>query len=182
MDRCLNGDAGSWRRLYCQFHEPLLASIHAYLGPGQFDQSLVEEIAARVWYALVQNNCELLSRFDIQRGCRLTTFLSTLAKTQSRILLRSEKRRRIRERGACRSELGFPQEEIPCEGNLSEQEFVSTLSAVERAFYRDVLVMPASHIRSVNYQPPEISQLRHRIKKKLARFLKADGFDDQEKT
>jgi len=178
VEGCLNGDAGSWHRLYSQFHEPLLASIHAYLGPKQFDQSLVDEIAARVSYALVQNDCKLLGRFDIQRGCRLTTFLSMLAKTQSRILLRSEKRRRIRERGASRSELGFPQEEIPFEGNLSEQEFVSTLSATERAFYRDVLVMPASHVRGVNYQPPEISQLRHRIKKKLSRFLKADEFDD----
>jgi hypothetical protein len=175
VDSCLSGDTGSWRRLYLEFHGPLLASIQAYLGAGRFDQSLVDEIAARVWYVLVQRDFKLLSRFDIRRGCRLTTFLSMLAKTQTRILLRSEKRRRMRERWACRPEGRLPHEGIPYEGNLSEQEFVSSLSSSERAFYRDVLVMPAASGSAAPYQPPEISQLRHRIKKKLKRFL---GHDD----
>lgn len=178
--RCLAGDAGSWRQLYCQCHGPLLAAIHAYLGPSQFDKTLVDEIAARVWYRLVQNNCEVLKRFDVNRGCRLATYLSMLAKTQSRILLRSERRRRTREREVCRPEMRFPNEEVPCDGNLSEQEFVDTLTSLERTFYREVLSTPAISGEKLQYRPPEISQLRHRIKKKLARFLQGETPPPQE--
>ena len=48
------------RRLYAQCHEPLLLSIRIMLGPRNTDANLVDEIAARVWYALVANDGELL--------------------------------------------------------------------------------------------------------------------------
>ena len=173
IDDCVRGDSASWDRLYGAFHGPLLASIKAYLRPARPDTSLVDEIAARVWYLLVQNNFELLDRFDVKRGCRLTTFLSMLAKTQSRILFRSERRRRIREREAYRPAIGTPIDAAPYDGNLSEQEFVSTLTSAERAFYKDVLVMPSAS-SGASYDAPETSQLRHRIKKKLNRYLNPD--------
>jgi len=162
----------AWRRLYSEFQGPLTASIKAHLRPERLDPSLIDEISARVWYLLVQNNFELLDRFDVNRGCRLTTFLSMLARTQLRIFFRSEKRRRVREREAYRPEIVSPLEAIPCEGNLSEQEFVSTLTSAERAFYEQVLV---SHENSsgATYGAPETSQLRHRIKKKLTNFLQS---------
>jgi hypothetical protein len=171
IDRCLQGEAMAWCRLYSEFHGPLVASIKAHWRSSRPDASLVEEIAARVWYLLVQNNFELLDRFDVQRGCRLTTFLSMLAKTQSRILFRSERRRKARERAAYRPDLVASLEAVPCDGNLSEQEFVGTLTPAERAFYEQVLVMPSSPSADSGYDAPEISQLRHRIKKKLNHFL-----------
>ena len=45
---------------------------------------------------------KLLGKFDVARGCRLSTFLSVLAKNETRVLLRSERRRRWRRAGAPR--------------------------------------------------------------------------------
>jgi len=173
IDRCLLGDSAAWQQLYGEFHGPLRAAIKSHLRPARPDPSLVDEIAARVWYLLVQNHFELLDRFDVHRGCRLTTFLSMLAKTQSRIFFRSERRRRIRERAAHRPEFVAPLEAVPCDGNLSEREFVGTLTSAERAFYEDVLVS-GTNPSGTTYDASATSQLRHRIKRKLNYFLKSD--------
>jgi hypothetical protein len=179
IDRCLQGDSQAWHRLYSEFHGPLRASIKAHLRSVRPDPSLVDEIAARVWYLLVQNKFELLDRFEVGHGCRLTTFLSMLAKTQSKILFRSERRRRIREREAYRPEIVAPIEAVPYDGNLSEWEFVSTLTSAERAFYENVLVTPSTSSLGTTYDAPSISQLRHRIKKKLNHFLHSDDQTSQ---
>ena len=67
--RCLAGDVAAWEELYAQCHEPLLVSIRVMLGPQSADASLVDEIAARVWYALVAKDGELLARYKPSRGC-----------------------------------------------------------------------------------------------------------------
>ena len=170
IDQCLSGEPQAWSALYRHCHDGLLGSIRAFLGRNASDASLVDEIAARVWYALVRDDFELLARYDVNRGCRLTTFLSVLAKTEARLLLRSERRRRIREHAVSRQESGRPVTSQSSE-TISEEEFVATLSPAERSFYDDVLKASCDAQEAVNYSPQNTWQLRHRVKKKLERFL-----------
>ena len=170
VQSCLRGEPAAWSQLYRTHHDPMVASIRAILGRLGSDHNLVDEIAARVWHALVQNDFALLSRFDVQRGCRLSTFLSVLAKSESRLLLRSERRRRIREHAASRSETA----QHDADGslvNVSEKEFVALLSPAERAFYEDVLASPASSGTASRYTKANLWQLRHRVRKKLESFI-----------
>jgi DNA-directed RNA polymerase specialized sigma24 family protein len=172
VDRCLAGDITAWSALYAQFHDTMLSGIRAFLGRSAQDLNLVEEIAARVWYALVKNDSELLNRFDVSRGCRFSTFLSLVAKNEARILLRSEKRRRKRELMVSRLESEpFPSQESIIW--LSDEDFILTLSPAERAFYVDVLMADKTE---VNGHPTEYTdqnrwQLRSRIRRKLERYI-----------
>ena len=51
VDRCLLGEVAAWEEIYRQCHDPLCAAIKSLLGPGFHDPNLVDDIAARVWYA-----------------------------------------------------------------------------------------------------------------------------------
>lgn len=81
-ERCLAGEPAAWEEFYTQCHEPLLVSVRIMLGPQGSDANLVDEIAARVWYALVANDGELLARYKPDQGARLITFICKLAKDQ----------------------------------------------------------------------------------------------------
>lgn len=167
---CLRGEPAAWSNLYQAQHDLLMASIRAFLGRFGSDANLVDEIAARVWYALVQNDFALLSRFDVNRGCRLSTFFSVLAKAEARLLLRSERRRRVREQAVSRTESG----QRDADGSavtLSEKEFVATLSPAERTFYQEVLASGAAENSSPQYSKTNLWQLRHRVRKKLENFI-----------
>jgi hypothetical protein len=170
VEQCLAGEQRAWTLLYRHCHDGLLGSIRAFLGRNASDASLVDEIAARVWYALIRSDFELLARFDVSRGCRLSTFLSVLAKTEARLLLRSERRRRVREYAVSRRESGRNIREDSAE-TIAEEEFVATLSPAERSFYDDVLKASFADSCSVNYSPQNTWQLRHRVRKKLERFI-----------
>ena len=178
IERCLQGDPAAWSMVYQRFHEPLASSVRSFLGKAGQDRNLVEEICARVWYALVRNNFELLARFDTQRGVRLTTFLTLLAKTQARLLLRSERRRRTREQVASKPEVRPP--EATSWGVLADHDFLATLSPAEQAFFQNVLVAdvvrPASPSQAPDcgekYSRQYSWQLRHRVRRKLEEFLR----------
>ena len=75
VDRCLEGDPGAWEELYRHCHPLLLSYIKILLGGGASDPNLVDEISARVWYALIEKGGRLLARYDSRRGARLITFL-----------------------------------------------------------------------------------------------------------
>ncbi|HBO46263.1 MAG TPA: hypothetical protein DD670_20525, partial [Planctomycetaceae bacterium] len=68
--RCAAGEVGAWEELYDQCHVPLLRAIRCLLGQTVPDQNLIDELAARVWYALIDKDGKLLARFDKQRGAR----------------------------------------------------------------------------------------------------------------
>jgi hypothetical protein len=169
--RCLAGEVAAWEQLYTQCHEPLLLSIRIMLGPQSKDANLVDEIAARVWYALVANDGELLARYDFERGARLITFLRALAKDQSAQHFREEVRRRNRELLALR-ERQKQQKNLdqPCN---SLSEFLGTLTPHERVFCNDYLLAEPSGAVNEPYSSTSIWQLSHRIYRKLLRFLNA---------
>jgi DNA-directed RNA polymerase specialized sigma24 family protein len=171
VDQCIRGDVRAWSQLYQQTHDSLLTTIGSFLGRAGQDRNLVEEIAARVWYAVVKDNFTLLAKFDVRRGCRISTFLSVLAKSETRMLFRSEKRRKSREQLVSRPEVDGHH------GNssalASDEEFLGTLSPAERAFYSDVLLATSDNgeVAKQGYSSTNIWQLNFRVRKKLERFI-----------
>ncbi|MGA2030687.1 MAG: hypothetical protein ABSG68_00385 [Thermoguttaceae bacterium] len=134
------------------------------------DPNLVDEIAARVWYALVANDGELLARYSPQRGARLITFMRALAKDEICRHFRAEIRRREREVAAFR-------ERPPLAGIDSGysasglREFLATLSPQEHSFCCEVLLAEPAPGGEISRSAANIWQLTHRIYKKLLRFL-----------
>ena len=173
VDHCLTGEPAAWTNLYRACHEPLLAAIRAFLREAAADTNLVDEIAARVWYSVVRNDGELLSRFDVSRGCRLTTFLSVLAKSTARQYFRAERRRRIREQTASRPEVEAYPRHLAI-ALASEEEFLRSLTRSERVYYETVLIAPIREDASDEYSRENGWQLRRRVRKKLDRFLDND--------
>lgn len=173
VEDCLAQKPTAWSRAYQLCHQPLLVAIRLFLGEAAADANLVDEIAARVWYALVRNEGELLSRFDVARGCRLTTFLSILAKSEARQYLRAESRRRVRERTASRPEV---EAHSRCLSTpfASEEDFLRTLTSSERDYYKNVLISSSDAELGREYSRHNGWQLRHRVKKKLDQFLESD--------
>jgi hypothetical protein len=152
--------------MYARFQGTLLASIRAFLGRSGQDFHLIDEISARVWYALIRNDFELLAKFDEARNCRFSTFLSVLAKTETRLLLRSERRRKLRELVASRPEVESPEDNV-----LMDDEFVATLSPAEQVFFNEVLLSKYAPETEAQYTLENLWQLRHRVRRKLEQFL-----------
>ena len=168
--RCLAGEVAAWEELYDQCHKPLLVSIRIMLGKQSADANLVDEMAARVWYALVANDGELLSRYEPRRGARLITFMRSLARDEILRYIRSEVRRRNRELTAARERPQY-------QGQDSTQpvnplgEFLATLTPHEKVFCNDYLLAMPTGAMETAYTKSNIWQLSHRIRRKLLRFM-----------
>ena len=168
--RCLAGEVAAWEELYAQCHEPLLVSIRIMLGPQSADASLVDEIAARVWYALVANDGELLSRYKPSRGARLITFMRARANSEMVRYIRAEVRRRKRELAALRERPQYQGQDGAQPVNVLA-EFLGTLTPREQVFCSEHLLGEPSDAVGRTYSTSNIWQLSHRIRRKLLRFL-----------
>lgn len=168
--RCLAGEVAAWEAFYAQCHDPLCRAIKLMLGRTGSDTSLVDEIAAKVWYALVANDGALLARYNPRRKARLITFMRTLAKDEIGRHFRSEVRRRERELVALR-------ERPPQQGDGPEHpagaltEFLDTLTPGERAFCGGYLLAPAVEGDSSGYSSSTVWQFTRRVYQKLTKFL-----------
>lgn len=177
VKRCLGGDPAAWSALYHAFHSSLLQVVRKYLGRAG-DASLAEEIAARVWFALVREDFRMLARFDVARGCRFSTFLAVLARSETRMHFRSERRRRTRERTASRPEASSAIDApLPADG-IGEHEFLAILTPAERTFYQEILTVAETETSAAAYSDQNRWQLRHRVKRKLMTFLFSDLASD----
>jgi hypothetical protein len=171
-ERCLAGEVAAWEELYGQCHEPLLVSIRIMLGGQSKDVNVVDEIAARVWYALVAKDGERLTRYDPKRGARLVTFLRALAKDEMARHFRGEIRRRKREVVALRGRRKHHRHHAgPPADSLAE--FLPTLTPREQVFCNDYLLAEPSVAAEQPYTSANVWQLTHRIYQKLLRFLNA---------
>jgi DNA-directed RNA polymerase specialized sigma24 family protein len=173
VDRCLSGNVEAWRELFRQQHRRLLASIRGMFGPAVTDVNKAEEIAARVWCELLVADGRLLDQFDVAQGCRLSTFLATLAHSAAIAMFRADKRRRRREAIACRSEKEASQES---QHDFTRRltEFLNHLTPTEREFCRSVLLGGGNQDRS--YTTTNDWQLRSRIQRKLAAFVETNDW------
>jgi DNA-directed RNA polymerase specialized sigma24 family protein len=175
-ERCLWGDVSAWEEIYSQCHQPLCASISALLG-SRSDLNLVDEIAARVWYALVAGDGALLGKYDCRRagGSRLITFLRTLARNETSRYFRSEQRRRKREidkwqkGGQARTHGGEAQSEGESCSAAEMSEFLEGLTPTAREFFHEYLVAcdPANSALA----GPTVRQRRRRLRLKLLDYL-----------
>ena len=168
--RCLAGEVAAWEQLYAQCHEPLLMSIRVMLGRQSSDASLVDEIAARVWYAVVANDGEMLLRYDPNRGARLATFLRGLAKHELARHFRQETRRRRRELSALRERPQYgDNNSSPPASALAD--FLNTLTPGERGFCNDYLLAEPAAAAEAAHSTATVWQLSHRVYRKLLHFL-----------
>ncbi len=175
VDRCLGGDVAGWEELYNQCHFPLCASIKSLLGPGYRDLNLIDEIAARVWYALVRNDGELLDRFDPCQDLRLGTFLRGVARIEIMQYVRAERRRRQREAEAGRR----PRRDVRLNDwqlDVMLNEFTATLTPGEQRFVEEYLLVssPEDDADHGDLSDANIWQRRHRIRAKLRAFFSED--------
>jgi hypothetical protein len=177
VDRCLLGEVDAWEELYRQCHDPLCASIAAMLGNGFHDPNLVDDIAARVWYALVKNDGDLLDRFDPCRDLRLGVFFRGLARVELMQYFRAEQRRIQRERKAGKQPRLIATMNEWQVGVLLK-EFMTTLTPGEKRFMDEYLLsLPAEGDDKEDKEEVEclsdanIWQRRHRIREKLLKFF-----------
>jgi hypothetical protein len=166
--RCVAGEVAAWEEMYAECHEPLCDSIKIMLG-AQCDPNLLDEIAARVWYALVANDGELLGRFDPNRGARFATFMRVLAKDEICSHFRAEIRRREREFASVH---GGPQQSgEPEDPTCGLEEFLVTLNSSEREFCDQFLLGQPTDEQREKRSSASIWQATRRIYKKMMSFL-----------
>jgi hypothetical protein len=167
--RCLAGEVSAWEDLYGRFHEPLCRAIAGMLGAGGSDASRVDEIAARVWYALVRNDGELLDRFDPARHTRLGGFLRGLARIEIMQYFRTEYRRKNQE-AACvlhaGSSAGFSDWQV----NAMIEDFATTLTVGEQEFLEEHLLNQPEDGEQ-RWSDATVWQRCHRIREKLKAFF-----------
>ncbi len=173
VDDCLTRKPGAWERMYNRAHPALMMAVRKHLGSRAGDQQLVEEIAAQVWYLLIQHDGELLDRFSTDRDRRLSSYLGGLAQNQVRTYDRGEQRRHAREAEATRSHRAG--ETIHESRNpLEMQDFLSTLTDWERQYVAWCMLPPGE--KGTARGPFSVTensdrQLRHRLKTKLKAFF-----------
>ena len=174
--RCADGEVPAWEELYRRYHDRLLASIRVMLTGQNTDPSLAEEIAARVWYALVENDGRLLLKYNPKRGASLMTYIRMLAKDLLRRHYRSERRRQQRERAVMDHRPSSHSQELDQSGSTLD-EFLDTLSATERTFYDQCLQnLPGSDgAGGLSWSQASLWQRTHRLYKRLASFLRSES-------
>jgi DNA-directed RNA polymerase specialized sigma24 family protein len=174
VDACLAGSRSAWRALFEEQNRRLLRAIACMLGPLQrHDVELIDEIAAQVWSAVVNEDCNLLRRFDESRG-RLATYLAAIAKDQLVRFFRSERRRERREAESLR---GKPSVSTFEHLGVSLEDIVASLTPSEREFFEHVLTNGASNGDAKEYSNANRWTLTSRIRAKLCRQLGMENID-----
>ena len=102
------------------------------------DFSRVDELAARVWYALVRHDGELLNRFDPARHTRLAGFLRGLARIEIMHYFRAEYGRRMQD-SACPCPTGGGTAVSDWQVSAMIEDFAATLTAGEQEFLEEHL-------------------------------------------
>ena len=171
--RCVAGEVTAWEEMYGRFHESLCRAIRGMLGTGGSDLSRVDEIAARVWYALVRDDGELLNRFDPARHTRLAGFLRGLARIEIMQYYRAEFRRRAQETTCCTDRASGETAASAWQVSAMIDDFASTLTPGEQEFLEEHLLNPSEDGQQ-RWSDATIWQRCHRIRQKLKTFFLAN--------
>jgi hypothetical protein len=174
LDRCLAGDVSAWEKLYGKWHTPLCVAIKSLVSARYCDPNLIEEIAGRVWYALLRSGGELFDQFNPALDLRLGAFLRGVARVEVMRYFRAEHRRRIREDRASqiRPRRNSPLCDWQFDATLSE--FTATLTPRERQFLKEHLLSRPTQgptVGPAGFSYANTLQQRHRIRTKLKAFL-----------
>ena len=168
----------AWNEIYEQNHDRLCRSIQIMLGPLS-DANLVDEIAARVWYALVADDGKLLERYTPARKASLITFMRVLARDEIKRYVRSEVRRRQRE-VAVSSQRSDGRNNAHEGSGDAISDFLTTLTPRERRFCHEFLMQPreddlTDKLDPAHVSPANVWQRTRRLYLKMLDFL---GFNE----
>jgi DNA-directed RNA polymerase specialized sigma24 family protein len=173
VERCIAGEVSAWEEIYRQCHNPLCTAIRIQLGRAGADSHLVDEMAARVWYALVDQDGKQLTKYDSRRGSILT-FIRLIARKEVSHYFRAEQRRLKKELA------GFAERNRRDSAEQGESltsmmaEFLTSLTPRERDFCYEYLQISANdqrETREIPYSTANIWQLTRRIYKKFLNFF-----------
>ena len=167
VERCVSRDPLAWDELYQTYQQSIIVKIQRVFHP--IDANIVEEISARVWYRLLQNDCALLDRFDHNQNCRLGTFLSIIAKSEAYNYFRSERRRTNREREVSKDESTSDLPEGYCTQELDE--FFRLLTDREKEFFNDHVGFRDEDVPSLDISQQNQWQLKSRVLRKFRAFF-----------
>jgi hypothetical protein len=173
VERCLAGEVAAWDALYGQYRALLCAWIRWLLGSRPCDPNVVDEIAARVWYSLIENDGRLLGRFDPRRHVRLCSYFRGLARIHTLLYFRDEHRRHARE-----NQFGRERQRSIAVSELSDDvllsDFADTLTVDQRGFLEEYLVSSGHEGADADdreHADTRVRQRRHRIMVALRAFF-----------
>ena len=172
--RCVAGEVAAWETLHRQCHDSLVATVRVLLSGRSDDANLIDEITSDVWYALVADDGELLTRYAPDRGARLITFMRAIARDIIGRHFRSERRRVNREFEASSQKPQHYSAELD-QFDVSLDEFLATLPPEERQFCGDHVLSScdARDDASTNgVTRANFWQKTHRLYDKFCRFFK----------
>jgi hypothetical protein len=173
VERCIGGEVAAWDELYHKCHAPLCTTIRIQLGRSGTDSHLVDEMAARVWYALVDRDGKQLAKYNPRRGSILT-FIRLIARKEISHHFRAEQRRLKKELSSMvrknQPRNLDPSDFLP----TMLAEFLASLTPRERDFCYEHLQISASESRmpaNKLYSSASIWQLTRRIYKKFLSYI-----------
>jgi DNA-directed RNA polymerase specialized sigma24 family protein len=172
IDRCLAGEEEAWQELFARRHPGLVRASRSFLGGGG-DGELAEEIAARVWFALLRDGGRALARFNPTQDRDFGTFLTGVARYEVLRHRRSERRRRFRETIAAQTATRI-RKDNGAGVTLLLREFMATLVPDEVGFMEEFLLAPSAvngHGGKTSLSQSNVWQRRHRLRIKLLTFL-----------
>ena len=173
VEKCLKGDQRQWEKLYHRCQPRLRNAIEILLGLNSPDKYLVDEISARVWHALLRDECRLLALYDPQRDSTLDAFLMGLARIEIMRHNRAERRRQSHELIRGRRKLEEQRSHDWKAGALMN-EFASTLTKSEREFLDQHLgrcTNTEDDAEPLSLSTTAVWQRSHRIRLKLKSFF-----------
>lgn len=176
VERCIRGEVAGWEELYRKCHDPLCVTIRIRLGRLGSDAQLVDELAARVWYRLIDNDGKQLAKYLFRR-MSILSYIRLQARWIISEYFRSERRRMKNELTSLvrknRKESVAHAESLP----LLVTEFLSILTPRERSFCFEYLQISPEDGRVdfvLPYSPENIWQLTRRVYKKFTSFFYRD--------
>ena len=134
---CLTGDQEAWHLLFADQQPRLLAKVRQLHGPMNRNDDLAEEVAARVWSAVLADDCHMLRAYDPRRA-RLSTFLGRRAFFEMLMIFRAHTRRLYHETHYKRGHHEAVTMPLPL--NLVWQELDKRLTDSERSYLNNCLL------------------------------------------
>ncbi len=173
LTRCLSGCEAAWEEFYQARTPELVRHVRHFLSSDRCDAETVEEIVARVWHTLLRDDARILRRYDPERYTGLGRYLAGVSRHVVRRYLRAERLRRSHESvGGRRADVDFTPSGL--EFGTMLNEFAETLNPREVHFLEEYL-LSSPNGDDDDLSPAAVWQRRHRLRRKLLRFLKDES-------
>lgn len=169
VERCVQGDREAWNQLVTRYQSRLLALARRGLERiGRSNGTAAEDVVARVWLALVEDNHRLLRGYDAGRGT-LWQYLTVVARSQLVEYCRTWQRW-TRDRDASDPDAVPDPRAGAFPTGILLQEFLQRLPRRARQYCQDEL-LPGARGASRPVSPAYAEKLRQRVLRELRRYL-----------